>query len=256
MEFTMIHHGSPAASPSKDPGSRTWRVLIIEDQQDVAQLVGKQLADQLSCKVKLVSDGAAGLALAETRQFDLIILDVMLPAMDGLEVCKRLRASGNRVPILMLTARSSDLDRVLGLELGADDYLAKPFQMAELVARVKALFRRIEAFSRPEADGAPEPVQVGDLVIDPSRRQVSVGGTPVELTAKEFDLLLYFARNPGRVYTRAQLLDAVWGYGHEGYEHAVNCMINRLRAKIERNPASPRYLITVRGAGYKLSEQV
>jgi DNA-binding response OmpR family regulator len=177
----------------------------------------------------------------------------MLPGIDGLELCRRLRAQPNYLPILMLTAKSSELDRVLGLEVGADDYVTKPFSIRELLARVKALFRRVDAMAETPAESA-EVLRSNGLEIDPARRQVRLDGAEVHLTGREFDLLLHFASHPGRVYSRAQLLDLVWGYGHEGYEHTVNSHINRLRAKIEHTPADPRYILTVWGVGYKFAE--
>jgi DNA-binding response OmpR family regulator len=179
----------------------------------------------------------------------------MMPGLDGLEVCKALRARGRATPILMLTAKSTELDRVLGLELGADDYLTKPFSMAELLARVKALLRRAELLRA--AQGAPlqQPaLRNGELEILPGRREVRVAGRPLDFTALEFDLLLHFASHPGHVFSRAQLLDAVWGYSHEGYEHTVTTHINRLRAKLEQDPMQPRFILTVRGAGYKMRD--
>ena len=173
----------------------------------------------------------------------------MLPGIDGLEVCQRVRRQSDYTPILMLTAKSSELDRVLGLEVGADDYLTKPFSIRELVARVKAIFRRVDALAAP--DDEDRAIVVGDLEIDPARRRATLGSRPLQLTAKEFDLLFHFARNPGRVYSRSELLDRVWGYGHGGYEHTVNSHINRLRAKIEEDPAHPRFVLTVWGVGYK-----
>jgi DNA-binding response OmpR family regulator len=228
-------------------------VLVIEDQQDIAELVKLHLKD-LNCNAKLAFDGIAGLAEAESGQYDLIILDLMLPGMDGLEVCKRIRAKSSYTPILMLTSKSSELDRVLGLELGADDYLTKPFSVMELVARVKAIFRRCDALAPGSGDEAAKTIRAGELEIDPDKRVAILAGRPVELTAKEFDLLVHFARNPGRVYSRGQLLDAVWGYSHSGYEHTVNSHINRLRTKIETDPAKPRYILTVWSVGYKFNE--
>ena len=228
-------------------------VLVIEDQQDIAELVKLHLRD-LNCNAKLAFDGIAGLAEAESGQYDLIILDLMLPGMDGLEVCKRVRAKSSYTPILMLTSKSSELDRVLGLELGADDYLTKPFSVMELVARVKAIFRRCDALAQGSGDEAAKTIRAGELEIDPDKRVAILAGRPVELTAKEFDLLVHFARNPGRVYSRGQLLDAVWGYSHSGYEHTVNSHINRLRTKIEADPAKPRYILTVWSVGYKFNE--
>ena len=228
-------------------------VLVVEDQQDIAQLVRLHLQD-LPCRVELAFDGHAGLAAAERTHFDLIILDLMLPGIDGLEVCRRLRARPVSTAIMMLTAKAAELDRVLGLELGADDYLTKPFSIRELVARVKAMFRRMERLESAAPAAPEETVRCGELVIDVAKRDVRMGGAPIALTSKEFDLLLHFVRNPGRVYTRLQLLDAVWGYGYDGYEHNVNCHINRLRAKVEKDQARPQIILTVRGVGYKLGE--
>ena len=228
-------------------------VLVIEDQQDIAHLVRLHLQD-LPCKVELAFDGHSGLACAQKQHFDLVVLDLMLPGVDGLEICRRLRERPVYTPIMMLTAKAAELDRVLGLELGADDYLTKPFSIRELVARVKAMFRRMEHLESTASAPAEETLRCGDLVIDVARRDVRIGGATVALTSKEFDLLLHFVRNPGRVYTRLQLLDTVWGYGYDGYEHNVNCHINRLRAKIERDPARPQVILTVRGVGYKLGE--
>lgn len=229
------------------------RLLVIEDDRDIARLLGLHLRD-LGCAVDFAADGRAGLEQALARRYDLIILDLMLPGPDGLEICRRLRAQPNYTPILMLTAKTTEIDRVLGLEVGADDYLTKPFSIRELLARVKALFRRIEALAAPPVLTAQPPIHRGGLVIDPAKRAVTVRGRAVELTAKEFNLLLQFARHPGRVFARAQLLDLVWGYGHDGYEHTVNSHINRLRAKIERDPSHPDYILTVWGVGYKFAE--
>jgi len=208
---------------------------------------------ELSCTVKTAFDGIVGLAEAESRPYDLIILDLMLPGMDGLEICRRIRAKGRYTPILMLTAKSTELDRVLGLEMGADDYLTKPFSVLELAARVKAIFRRVDSLAQPE--GKDKVIESGPLRVDVDRREVTLQGKPVELTAKEFDLLLHFAENPGRVYSRSQLLDKVWGYSHSGYEHTVNSHINRLRAKIEANPNQPEFIQTVWGVGYKFRDR-
>ena len=227
-------------------------VLVIEDDSDIARLVKLQLGE-LSCTVTTAYDGIVGLAEAESRPYDLIILDLMLPGIDGLEVCRRVRARTRYTPILMLTSKSSELDRVLGLELGADDYLTKPFSLLELTARVKAIFRRVDNLSS-EQTRTQAPIVVAALTIDPNRRIVSVSDTALELTAKEFDLLWHFASHPGRVFTRAQLLDSVWGYSHSGYEHTVNSHINRLRAKIEKNPNQPEFIQTVWGVGYRFRD--
>lgn len=227
-------------------------VLIIEDEQELAKILKRHLED-LPCTVHLAHRGDTGLKVAESKAFDLILLDIMLPGMDGLEVCRRLRAQRVYTPVVMITARVTEVDKVLGLEMGADDYLTKPFSVTELLARVKAIFRRVDALAEQARD-SQAPLRFGEVLsIDPRSREVQVRGEPITLTHKEFDLLLHFAKNPGRVYTRGQLLDAVWGYSHEGYEHAINCHINRLRAKLEVDQAKPELLQTVWGVGYKLS---
>ena len=237
-------------------------ILVAEDQVDIRDLIVLNLR-QAGYGVTAVADGAAALAREEERASDLLVLDLMMPQLDGLEVCKALRARGRATPILMLTAKSTELDRVLGLELGADDYLTKPFSMAELLARVKALLRRAELLrAAAAAPAAAQVVKNGELEILPVRREVKIAGreagqegaAPLEFTALEFDLLLHFANHPGRVFSRAQLLDAVWGYSHEGYEHTVTTHINRLRSKVERDPMNPRFILTVRGAGYKMRD--
>ncbi len=228
------------------------RVLVIEDSQDIADLVALHLRDA-DCEVSVVGDGVAGLHKARAGGYDLIILDLMLPGMEGLDLCRRLRAESNFTPILMVTAKSAEVDRVLGLETGADDYLTKPFSIRELLARVNAILRRRESWS--QTDQANETITVGDIVIERATRRVTVSGREVDLTAREFDLLVQFAKNPGRVYTRAQLLDLVWGYGHDGYEHTVNSHINRLRGKVEADPHKPDHILTVWGVGYKFNDR-
>ena len=223
------------------------RILVVEDDPDISSLVRLHLADAGN-EVELEANGQIGLDRALNEAFDLAILDIMLPGMDGLEICRRLRTEKPELPILMLTARTTELDRVLGLEMGADDYLTKPFSVRELVARVKAIFRRMEVF-----DAQPQATKLvhGPVEIDADSRRVHIEGEPVVLTAREFDLLNFFARNPGRVFTRGQLLDKVWGYSHEGYEHTVNTHINRLRRKLETDPSHPRFILTVWGVGYR-----
>jgi len=230
----------------------TRQVLVIEDDEDIAKLVKLQLTE-LSCNVTLVNDGAKGFAEAESKQYDLLVLDLMLPGMDGLEICRRVRSQDRYTSVLMLTSKSSELDRVLGLEMGADDYLTKPFSVLELSARVKALFRRVDSLSKDQSSA--KMLKSGDLHIDLEKRSVRLAGKPVDLTAKEFDLLAHFARHPGRVLSRTQLLDSVWGYSHSGYEHTVNSHINRLRTKIEKNPNEPEFIETVWGVGYKFREE-
>ena len=228
------------------------RILVIEDERDIADLLKLHLAD-VSGEVVLAFDGTSGLEQALGGRWDLIILDLRLPGVDGLQICRRVRERAAYTPILMLTSKSSELDRVLGLELGADDYLTKPFSILELLARVKAIFRRGESLENA-GDTRSEVINSGSLHIDTDKRTVKINGDTIDLTAKEFDLLVHFARHPGRVYTRTQLLDSVWGYGHEGYEHTVNSHINRLRGKIEQDPASPQMILTVWGVGYKFSD--
>jgi len=227
------------------------RVLVIEDDHDIAELIRLHLQD-LGLDVAVCNDGVAGLDQALGRSWDLLVLDLRLPGIDGLEVCRRVRLEGKYTPILMLTARSMEMDRVLGLETGADDYLTKPFSVIEFIARVKAILRRVRHLA---AGATPNlrVLRVGEIEIDIDRRTVRCGGRPVELTAREFDLLVHFARHPGRVYTRAQLLDQVWGLQHEAYEHTVSSHINRLRAKIEPSPVAPRYLLTIWGVGYRFA---
>lgn len=225
------------------------QILIVEDERDIANLLELHLNDA-NFDVTLAADGHVGMQLAFSRHWDLVILDIRLPGPDGLTICRALRREMAYVPILMLTSKSSELDRVLGLELGADDYVTKPFSVSELVARVKAIFRRIESVEKRFPGGA-EYLHIHDLVIDTSGREVRKGNDDLALTAREFDLLLHFVRHPRQVFSRAQLLDSVWGYGHEGYEHTVNSHINRLRAKIEKDPAHPQLIVTSWGVGYK-----
>ena len=226
-------------------------ILVIEDDKDIAFLVAMHLRDH-GAEVDICHDGREGGRKACSNVYDLVILDLMLPGMDGLEICRRVRALERYVPILMLTARSTEMDRVLGLEIGADDYLSKPFSVRELVARTHAICRRMAAMNQASAVKA-ETLHRGALSIDVAGRSASLSGKPLELTAREFDLLWHFARHPGQVFTRCQLLDAVWGYSHEGYEHTVNSHINRLRAKIEQDSSNPRFILTVWGVGYKFA---
>ena len=230
----------------------TKNILVIEDNADIAHLVMVNLQNK-HLQVDLAADGKTGLSMALGGNYQLVILDLMLPGMEGMDVCRAMRSHQVYTPVLMLTAKTSELDRVLGLEVGADDYLTKPFSVPELVARVNAILRRAEHYQQEKPTNEATRLQFGELRVDPGQRQVQLGDNFIELTAKEFDLLWHFATNPGRVYTRAQLLDSVWGYGHDGYEHTVNSHINRLRAKIETDPAKPSYVLTVWGVGYKFS---
>jgi DNA-binding response OmpR family regulator len=228
------------------------RILVVEDQKDIADLIAMHVRD-LGHRVDCVHDGNAGLKAAQSGDYDMVVLDVMLPGRDGLDVVRTLRMERNATPVLMLTARSTEIDRVLGLELGADDYLTKPFSIPELQARVKAMLRRRDMARQP-AEASVERITAGELVVDCASRDVKLAGRSLPLTSKEFDLLAHLARHPGRVFTRVQLLDAVWGTTYEGYEHNVNTHINRLRGKIETDPADPRYVLTVRGVGYRFTD--
>jgi DNA-binding response OmpR family regulator len=230
------------------------KALIIEDDKDIADIVSLHLKD-LGLDTERAVDGRTGLQKALENRYALVILDLMLPKMDGLAVCARIREKNPAMPILMLTAKSEEIDRVLGLELGADEYVTKPFSVRELVARIKALLRRVQA-DKDAAAGKAEKgrIEIGALVLDFEMRKVTREGATIDLTVKEFDLLALFARTPGRTYSRTDLLNLVWGYQFEGYEHTVNSHINRLRAKIEADPGHPRYLRTVWGVGYRFAE--
>jgi len=223
------------------------RVLIVEDEIKIARLVRDYL-HQAGFDVLEASDGLSALSLARAEKPDMILLDLGLPGMDGLDVTRRLRAT-SAVPIIMLTARSEETDRVVGLELGADDYVIKPFSPKELVARIRAVLRRADA-----TVGGAEVIRAGPVVIDLPKRRVTVAGDDVELTATEFDLLLVLARQPGRIYTRAQLLDAVHGVSFDSYERSVDAHIKNLRRKIEPDPRRPSLVLTVYGVGYKFSD--
>lgn len=226
------------------------RVLIVEDDVHIANLLRMHLRDE-GYEVTHAATGDEGLRLVEEQPWSALVLDLMLPGVDGLEICKRARAMARYTPIIITSARASEVHRILGLELGADDYLAKPFSMLELVARVKALLRRVEALAQNARLDAGL-IEVAGLRIDPIGRSAQVDGRALELTPREFDLLAFFARHPDQVYSRMDLLNQVWGYQHDGYEHTVNTHINRLRNKIEHDPAAPQRIQTVWGRGYKL----
>jgi two-component system alkaline phosphatase synthesis response regulator PhoP len=230
-------------------------VLIIEDDQDIIDLIEIHLKD-LGIELDNALDGESGLEKVLAVNYNLIILDLMLPKLDGIEVCKRIRELNKSVPILMLTSKSEEMDKILGLELGANDYVTKPFSIRELMARIKSNLRSIEAVKKEmvKTDDQNE-LDYDVLHINLEKRKVMLDGTKVELTAKEFDLLSIFALHPGRSYTREELLNAVWGYQFIGYDHTVNSHINRLRSKIEDNPAEPKYIKTVWGIGYRFAEQ-
>lgn len=230
------------------------QVLIIEDDTDIAKLVTIHLND-LACKARHCLTGEEGLALALTEKFDLIILDIMLPGMDGLEVCRKLRAKENTTPILMLTAKSEEIDKVLGLEIGADDYMTKPFSIRELVARIKAILRR-QTIQKSTDQALEAIIQMDDLIIEQAKRKVLLKGNRIELTPKEYDLLVLLALHPGKSYSREDLLNVIWGYEFSGYDHTVNSHINRLRSKIETDFSKPHYILTTWGVGYRFNDEL
>jgi two-component system response regulator RegX3 len=224
------------------------RILLVDDDPGIVDVVSYSL-EREGYEVETATDGNEALAAASRRRLDLVILDLMLPEVSGEEVCRRLRTAGNTVPILMLTAKDAVLDRVLGLELGADDYLTKPFSAAELLSRIRALFRRREYDQAESENGAR---RVGDFVLDVTRHQVEVDGREVRLTPSEFKVLALLATKPGQVFTRRQIMEHLWESEHVGDEHAGEVHISNLRRKIERDPARPGRILTVRSAGYKL----
>jgi DNA-binding response OmpR family regulator len=226
-------------------------VLVIEDDKSISDLLEIHLKD-LSCSVTKFYDGLKGLKNAEEKSYDLIVLDLMLPGIDGIEICKAIRKKDTYTPVLMLTSKSEEVDKVLGLEVGADDYLTKPFSIREFIARVKAIFRRVNVIQKET--GESDRITAGGLVIEVTKRKVSMNGERIELTPKEFDLLHLLASHPGRTYTREQLLNILWGYQYNGYEHTVNSHINRLRSKIEINLSNPSYILTSWGVGYRFNE--
>jgi DNA-binding response OmpR family regulator len=222
-------------------------ILVVDDEPRIAEIVRDYL-ERAGFRATVAGNGADALALARTKRPDLIVLDLGLPHMDGLDVTRALRKQSN-VPIIMLTARVDESDKLIGLELGADDYVTKPFSPKELVARVRAVFRRIDTASE-----RGEVVRAGDLTLDKRRMQASVGAQRIELTSTEFELLATLAGQPGRVFTRAQLLDAIRGVEVESFDRAIDAHVKNLRRKLEPDPRNPRYVLTVHGVGYKLAE--
>jgi DNA-binding response OmpR family regulator len=227
---------------------RRGRVLVVDDEPTIAEIVARYL-ERAHYETRIAGDGHAALAHAATWHPDLVVLDLMLPGLDGLEVMRLLReAGGPRVAIILLTAKGAEADRIVGLRLGADDYVVKPFSPAELVARVDAVLRRNE----PGDDDPEPPLRIGELEIDPAGRRVLVGGEEVVLTQREFDLLVFLAHHPNQVFTRDQLMEHVWRFSFYTDTSTVTVHIRRLRAKIEREPARPRHIETVWGVGYRL----
>lgn len=228
------------------------KALIIEDDKDISELVAIHLSD-MDLEVDKAFDGKDGLMKALNNPYRFILLDLRLPLLDGFEICKRLRMEKVNTPILMLTSKSEEIDKVLGLEMGADDYISKPFGIRELLARIKAVLRRYDS-AQNNHEAEEKELRFDDLYINVGMRIVELNGNRIELSPKEFDLLIYLASHPGRTYTRMQLLNQIWGYEFEGFEHTVNSHINRLRSKIETNMNEPQYILTTWGVGYKFRE--
>ncbi|WP_455169895.1 winged helix-turn-helix domain-containing protein [Aegicerativicinus sediminis] len=230
------------------------QILVVEDDKNIAELVTINLQDDLT-KVTCCYDGAEGYVEASKSDYDLIILDLMLPGKKGMDICRDLRLNHIQTPILMLTSKSDEIDKILGLESGADDYITKPFSVRELQARVRAVLRRSRSDrtkSEQSSDGLE--ITVKNLKINQELRKVQLNGKRLNLTPKEFELLLLLANNPGKTYSRAQLLHNIWGYEFEGYEHTVNSHINRLRSKLEKDPSNPEFILTSWGVGYRFTE--
>ena len=237
-----------------DSGDRRISLLVVEDDENISTAISEYFS-RAGYSVMTVEDGLAGVRAALDERPDAVVLDLMLPKMDGLAVCKELREKVSYLPILMLTAKDDVVDKVLGLEMGADDYITKPFSLRELEARIKAVLRRTRNVTEQDGLKNEAPITHGKLRIDTSKREVTIGERQVELTPKEFDLLKLFASNPGRVFPRKYLLEKIWDYSYEGYDRTIDSHINRLRAKIEDNPENPQMVLTVWGIGYKFSDE-
>lgn len=229
------------------------KVLIVDDERSIVDILRYNL-EKNDMTAVCAYDGAEGLRLARECDPDVILLDVMLPEMDGFEVCRTLRAEGNNVPIIMITAREEETDKVFGLELGADDYITKPFSMRELLARVRTNMRRAASMAPAAAEEPSDQIKVKDLVIDRTRRAVYKNGKELELTQREYELIKFLAENPGRVMSREELMGSVWQYDYFGDLRAVDVAVRRLREKLEDNPSEPVYVMTKRGAGYYFAD--
>ena len=230
------------------------KVLIVEDDVHIVGLLGIHLQD-LNCGVVFATNGLEGLEMALSQPFDLVILDVMIQSMNGLELCRRFRAEFPKIHILIISAKTGEIDKVLGLETGADDYIIKPFGIREFIARVNVIFRRREISMTPMEEAKNTFIRYGDLEIDIEKRKISLQGARIELSPKEFELFVLMATNPGKSYSRKRLLNLVWGYDFDGYEHTVNSHINRLRNKIEPDLSKPKYILTTWGIGYRFNEE-
>jgi two-component system, OmpR family, alkaline phosphatase synthesis response regulator PhoP len=235
-------------------GERKLNLLVIEDDEKILEAISEYFS-RAGYSVQTAEDGVAGVQAALNDRPDAVVLDLMLPKMDGLAVCRELREKAPYIPILMLTAKDDVVDKVLGLEMGADDYITKPFSLRELEARIKSVLRRVRQATRTETTGDEAPILRGRLRIDPAKREVTIGDRLVDLTPKEFELLRLFASNPGRVFPRKYLLEKIWDYSYEGYDRTIDSHINRLRAKIEENPENPQMVLTVWGIGYKFGDE-
>lgn len=229
------------------------KILVVDDEPAIITLLTYNL-EKAGYEVIAVQDGKEALTKVSSVNPDLMLLDLMLPGLEGIEVLKQLRQERNQVPVIMLTARGDELDKILGLELGADDYITKPFSPREVLARVKALLRRVQ--TKPEPYNESTWLTVGELSLDPDSYQANLGDKALELTTKEFELLLYLLRNKGRVVTRDQLLDQVWNYEYVGDTRIVDVHISHLREKIEADSKNPKYIKTIRGVGYRLEEPI
>jgi len=229
-------------------------ILVIEDDRHISELIKINLADD-GTNVSVLFDGNDGFLEASSQEYDLIILDLMLPGMKGMDICRELRANRITTPILMLTSKSDEIDKILGLETGADDYMTKPFSVRELQARVKAILRRQKIEQETNTGEDKPPIRVKDLFVDQAKRKVELKGERLKLTPKEFDLVCLLAENTGKTYSRTQLLSQVWGHEYAGYEHTVNSHINRLRAKLETDPNNPEYILTTWGVGYRFTDE-
>lgn len=235
-------------------GTPRQKMLVVEDDAAIQRMIGDYFR-HIGFDVVIVGDGEAGVKAALEERPAAVILDLILPKLDGLSVCRQLREKLPSLPIIMLTAKDDVADKVLGLELGADDYMTKPFNLRELEARLKSVMRRVQGKASARGEEEPEPIICGKMRIDASRREVSIDGRHVDLTPKEFELLSLFVSHPGRVYSRKYLLENIWDYTYTGYDRTIDSHINRLRAKIEEDPDDPKMILTVWGVGYKFAAE-
>lgn len=235
-------------------GGAKEKLLVVEDDPAIQRMISDYFR-HVGYEVITASDGESGLRMALGDKPTVIILDLMLPKLDGLSVCRQVREKFPSIPIIMLTAKDDVVDKVLGLEMGADDYMTKPFSLRELEARMKSVMRRTRAKSAESEDSDQAPIVRGNLRIDPARREVTISGRTIDLTPKEFELLSLFATHPGRVYSRKYLLENIWDYTYSGYDRTIDSHINRLRAKVEENPDEPKLVLTVWGVGYKFNDE-